>query len=42
MDIPEGISVVRNRELDLYQGFDKNGDWKINPKILNVVISDEN
>jgi len=51
VDIPEGAEIVyftppqsrgtQGGVLSDYQGFDKNGNWKINPEILKKVIVDK-
>jgi hypothetical protein len=40
-DIPEGVRMVQNTELDQFQGYDAEWNWKIHPEVLNIVISDE-
>ena len=41
VDIPEGSTVVSTNDLDKYQWYDEQWNWKINPEILKVVIQDE-
>ncbi|MCH2188486.1 hypothetical protein MK079_01495 [Candidatus Gracilibacteria bacterium] len=41
VDIPEGSKIIQTTELDSYQGYDENGEWKIDPEILKTVIQDE-
>jgi len=51
VDIPEGAEIVyftppqsrgiQGGVLSDYQGFDENGNWKINPEILKKVIVDK-
>ena len=41
VDIPDGMRMVKNTELDQFQGFDAEWNWEINPEVLNIVISDE-
>ena len=40
VDIPEGVKIVKNTELDQYQWFDVHGAWKIHPDVMDTVISD--
>ena len=40
-DIPEGMKVVKNTELDIFQWLSESGEWYIDPEVLKVVISDE-
>jgi hypothetical protein len=39
-DIPEGVRVVSNNELDQFENW-KEGEWYIDPEVMNIVISDE-
>ena len=41
VDIPAGVQTVRNAELDQFEGFDAEGNRKINDEILKKVIVDE-
>ena len=41
VDIPEGSEVIQTWDLNKYQWFSPDGEWKINPEILNKVIVDE-
>jgi len=41
VDIPAGSEVVKVSELNNFQWFDSNWDWKIDPEILKKVIVDE-
>ncbi len=40
-DIPEEMTTIRSTELVKYQQFNQNGEWRINPEILQMVIVDE-
>jgi hypothetical protein len=42
VDISETAEIVETKNLLSYQGFDSNGNWKINPEILKKVIVDSN
>ncbi|MDC0506216.1 hypothetical protein OAN96_01325, partial [Candidatus Gracilibacteria bacterium] len=41
VDIPDGADVVKTSDLAKFQGFSPDGEWRINPEILNKVIVDE-
>ena len=41
VDIPEWAQVINTKELDKFQWFDGNWNWKINLEILKKVIKDE-
>jgi len=41
VDIPEWSDVILTSELDKYQWYNEDWDWKINPEILKKVIKDE-
>ena len=40
-DIPDGMKIVKNTELDIFQWLSESGEWYIDPEVLKVVISDE-
>lgn len=40
-DIPKWADIVQVDELNKYQWYDQNKDWKINPEILEKVIVDD-
>ncbi len=42
VDIPDENIVLEISELDNYEGFDSNWNWRINPKILKKVIKSKN
>jgi len=41
IDIPEWAEIVKTKDLNNYQWFDENWNWKIDPNILKKVIVDE-
>ena len=41
VDIPEWSDVILTSELDKYQWYDKDWNWKINPEVLKKVIKDK-
>ena len=41
IDIPEWVEVIKTTDLDKYQWFDSDWNWRINPEILKLVIVDE-
>ncbi len=41
VDIPEGSDIVKTSELNDFQGYTENWEWRINPEILKKVIVDE-
>ena len=40
VDIPEWVDIITTDELDSYQWYTENWEWRINPEILNKVIKD--
>jgi len=41
VDIPDAATVIEVKDLDQYQGYDADGNWKISDDILKKVIRDE-
>lgn len=41
VDIPEWLEVIKTGDLKKYQGFDAQGNWRINPEIMKKVIQDD-
>lgn len=41
VDIPEWLEVVKNSELERFESYNSEWVWQIDPKILQVIISDE-
>jgi hypothetical protein len=39
-DIPEWMKIIKNTELDQFQGYDTEWNWNIDPEVLKAVISD--
>jgi len=41
VDIPEWVDVIKTNDLEKYQWYSPDGEWRINPEILKKVIVDE-
>ncbi len=41
VDIPDESKVIQVNDLASYQGYDSDGNWKINPEIMKMVVRDE-
>ena len=41
VDIPEWAKVVKTSELDNFESFDSEWNWKVDPEILKYIIVDE-
>lgn len=41
VDVPDGLKIIKNTDLERFESYDSDWVWRIDPKILQCVVSDE-